>query len=92
MFACVFRARCGVLFTPPVAHKGIVISCKRNHCRKILSRSKTRSAILSMPTRTKMRRTKYSISIVFLETVAGESDGSVKLDDYFLVRLSGANL
>ena len=33
----------------------------------------TRIAILSMPTRTKMRRTKYSISIAFLEMVLGES-------------------
>ena len=27
-------ARCGVLFAPPVAYKGIAISCKRNSLRK----------------------------------------------------------
>ena len=26
------RVRCGVLFTPPVAYEGIVISCQRKSC------------------------------------------------------------
>ena len=52
----------------------------------------TKIAILSMPTRMKMKRTKYSISIAFLEMVSGESDGSVKLDDYVPAHLAGANL
>ena len=41
---------------------------------------------------TKMRRTRRSISIAFLETIFGESDGTVILDDYFPAHLSGANL
>ena len=41
---------------------------------------------------TKMRRTRRSISIAFLETIFCESDGSVILDDYFPAHLSVANL
>ena len=38
-----------------------------------------------------MRRIRYSISILFLEMVFGESDGSVKLESYFTAHLSGAS-
>ena len=31
MFACVNYARCGVVFTPSVAYKGIAVVCKRNN-------------------------------------------------------------
>ena len=31
MFACAKCARCGVVFTPSVAYKGIAIACKRKN-------------------------------------------------------------
>ena len=46
--ACVARersARCGVLFTPPVAYKGIAIACERNSLKKSLVLSATRKKI-----------------------------------------------
>ena len=55
-----------------------------------LWRGPTKIAILSMPTRMRMKRTKCPNSITILELVFGEFDGSVKLDDHFPAHPSGA--
>ena len=66
--AHVICARVCVLITHTVAHKGIAISCKRNSLYEAPTfEGSTRIVILSMPTRTKMRRIKCSIPIAFLE-------------------------
>ena len=88
------RARCGVLWTLPVAFKRNrrFLSVKLEKTLVVLTLAKsTKLAILSLPTKTKMKRTKHSISIALLEMVFGESDGSVKSDSYFPVHLSGAD-
>ena len=58
----------------PVTYKGIAISCKRNSLEKFIGspptlKRSTKIAILSMPTKMRMRRTKCAISIAFRETV-----------------------
>ena len=73
----------------PVSETLIGIFKKKN-CPPTFEGS-SRFATLSMQTRTKMRRIKYSISILFLEMVFGKSDGSVKLESYFTAHLSGAS-
>ena len=99
MFACVIRARCGVLFTPPVAYKGIVISCRRLSCEKKTNidgpptfERPTTITTLSILPKTKTVRTTNSIAIAFLDMVVNDSDGWVKSDNWFLVCLSDASL